>query len=117
MILFLLELENQAPFPMFCFYRYKLWENLLAPISSWNYKKNCQLQYIIVINIWATFKIYAKVTNIYFQKNISDDLDKDSSRLYFLIVEIKIKKPFLSDQLKEIEENNRMGKTRCLQEN
>ena len=56
--------------------------------------------------------------NIYFQKNISDDLDRDSSiRLYFLIVEIKIKKPFLSDQCEEIEENNRMRKTRCLQEN
>ena len=27
------------------------------------------------------------------------------------------KKAFLSNQCKEIEENNRMGKTRCLQEN
>ena len=27
------------------------------------------------------------------------------------------KKAFLSDQCKKIEENNRMGKTRCLQEN
>ena len=27
------------------------------------------------------------------------------------------KKAFFSDQCKEIEENNRMGKTRCLQEN
>ena len=27
------------------------------------------------------------------------------------------KKAFLSDQCKEVEENNRMGKTRCLQEN
>ena len=53
-----------------------------------------------------------------FPKNISDDLDRDGSiRLYFLIVEIKIKKLFRRDQCKEIEENNRMGKTRCLQEN
>ena len=50
-----------------------------------------------------------------FPKNISDDLDRDSSiRFYFLIVEIKIKKLFLSDQCKEIEENSRMGKTRYL---
>ena len=29
----------------------------------------------------------------------------------------KVKKAFLSDQCKEIEESNRMGKTRSLQEN
>ena len=35
----------------------------------------------------------------------------------FLRIASRDKKDFLTDQCKEIEENNRMGKKRCLQEN